>query len=143
MNPLPYQISSDDMDKIFKILEQLRLTQRPYFCYVRVMLETGVRLHEVLSLNPASSIDGETGKITVYSPRTMSTRIVWVRPELARALKAFLTRYPTVKPSAFSYTFNKVAAHYGLPHVKLHHVRLFGMLGQPTEHADTKPADPA
>lgn len=139
MNPEPSKISPDDLKKL---LEHLRQTPRPYSWVLRVMREKGMRLRELLSLDPASSIDDENGKIMVYSIRTKTKRIVRVRPKLAHALKAYLTRHPTMTPSTVHYAFNKVAAQHGLRHVKLHQVHRFGKLDQPIEHADTKPADP-
>lgn len=140
MNTMTSEIPFDDMNKI---LERLRQTQRPSSYCAQVMMETGMRVPEVLRLNPAS-IDGETGQITVYSPRTKATRMVQVCQELAQALQTYLTQYPPVKPAAFKFYLNRVAAQHGFPHVKLlHHIRHLRLLGQPFKHADTKPADPA
>ena len=138
----PFKLSPDDWNRFLTFLLHLMQRQRLHFCMVRVMVATGMRLSEVLSLPPASILDDATGKIRVLSPRTKTVRTVQVCPELAQALQAYLTQYPAVTSAAFTASFNTVAAKSGLPHLKLHQLRHLFLTKAFAKDPTKKPEDP-
>jgi integrase len=142
MNPEPHQNFSDLRDKISKIIEHLLHTPGPYACFLLAMRETGMRLSDILGLDPASSIDGESGNIRVSFPHAKTEKIVRTDPESAQLLQAYLIRYPSVEASRFRYQFKRAATELGFPHVTLHQVRLLALWEQSAKHTATGPADP-
>lgn len=98
MQHIPFHLSPDEFNRFLTFGRHLM--QRQHWCLVRVMVATGMRLSEALSLTPASVLNGSMGKVRVSSPHAKPVRMVQICPKLACVLQAYLTQYPTVTAAA-------------------------------------------
>ncbi len=60
----------------------------------RIITQTHLRVCEVLNLD-SQSIDVHAGTLTIQSPKTMTTRMVLLTPELTDALTIYLAESPS------------------------------------------------
>lgn len=94
-----------------ELLECLR--NRAPFMYLvhQIMTQTHMRVCEVLNLD-SQSIDVQAGTLTVQSPKTMTTRMVPLTPELTDVLTIYMAESPSARRVLTTMEWHKLGPAY-------------------------------
>lgn len=76
-------------DEIPEVVGQCRKPDPSVYPFLMIQMHTGLRVCEVLDLK-GLSVDVPAGTLAIVSPKTMTTRVVTITPEVARMLTSYL-----------------------------------------------------